>query len=210
MGGRRSVLALYDEEYVQKGFERLDLLRQLAVGWGVRSVLYPGSFVHVTPSFVIPVAIYVDTDTRARRFFDDPALGAWLSMRKEYEDEPQISFLPIDYRTIGKLPQRVDLLLSQHAGLVSKNCSRFLKRGGLLLANDSHGDASFAQLSAEFELVAVVHRRAGRHRIATESLDRFFILKGGRPAVEQIETRGRGFGYTKAATAYLFRKSRAA
>jgi hypothetical protein len=33
--------------------------------------LYPGSFVHSTPSLVIPGIVYVDTDQRCKNFFED-------------------------------------------------------------------------------------------------------------------------------------------
>ena len=207
MGRRRSSLALYDQEYVKKDFERLDLFRQLATEWGIRSALYPGSFVHVTPSFVIPVTIYADTDARARRFFCDPALRAFLLERKEYDIEPQVTFLPVDYMKLKTRFKAVDLLVSQYAGFVSKGCSPFLKLNGLLLANDSHGDASLAKLDPQFELVAVVQRRSGRHSISIKNLDQYFIAKRpGSVTAEEIEKRGRGIGYKQAATAYLFRK----
>ena len=35
------------------------------------TVLYPGSFVDIAPSFVFPNVVYVDLDKRAKRFFGD-------------------------------------------------------------------------------------------------------------------------------------------
>ncbi len=54
--------------------ERLGLFVLLADSFGIRSALYPGSFTHLTPAFVFPTTCFVDTDRRAARFFEDPAV----------------------------------------------------------------------------------------------------------------------------------------
>ncbi len=38
----------------------------------------------------------------------------------------------------------VDLIISQYAGFVGQETKRYLKEGGILLCNDSHGDATLA------------------------------------------------------------------
>lgn len=40
---------VYQEHFVEKGFERLDLFLLLRDRYGIRSAIYPGSFVHITP-----------------------------------------------------------------------------------------------------------------------------------------------------------------
>jgi hypothetical protein len=140
---RNNPLKLYNEYFVERDFERLDLFQLLAEKYGIKSALYPGSFVHITPSFVYPVTTYVDTDKRAKTFFDDVSVRDFVAKRKTYAEEAKITFYPQDYRTqINEIVERFDLLISQYAGFVSQYCKRYLKIGGVLLVNNSHGDAS--------------------------------------------------------------------
>ena len=46
-----------------------------------------------------------------------------------------------------------DLLISQYAGFVSQHCKKYLKIGGILLVNNSHGDASMAKLDDDYKFV---------------------------------------------------------
>jgi len=59
---------LYNQYFVEKSFERKDLFEALQIMYGCRSALYPGSFIHITPSFIFPEVIYVDSDTPAKKF----------------------------------------------------------------------------------------------------------------------------------------------
>ena len=202
-----NVLKLYHDEYCKKRFERLDLFRELARRYGVRSVLYPGSFVHVTPSFVFPVAVYADTDKRVQRFFRNPDLLPFIASRREYETDPTIQFRAADYQELDEPVASFDLLVSQYAGFVSPSCKRFLRAGGILLVNDSHGDASMARLDPELELTGAVMLRSGRCQIVESSLGQYFVPK--KPAAltrAWLESKMRGVAYKKTASAYLFTK----
>jgi hypothetical protein len=53
--------ARYDE-YVAKRGDELGLFQQVARFAAVERLLYPGSYVHITPSLVFDVVVYVDTD----------------------------------------------------------------------------------------------------------------------------------------------------
>ena len=65
---------LYEKYYTSNGFERADLFEMLVDKFGSKQALYPGSFVHITPSFAIPSVTYVDSDRRCPGFFADPAM----------------------------------------------------------------------------------------------------------------------------------------
>lgn len=52
-------LQLYKEHFVDKQFERLQLFLLLNALYTIKSVLYPGSFVHMTPSFVFPKTVLI-------------------------------------------------------------------------------------------------------------------------------------------------------
>jgi len=53
--------------------DRWRLFSAVAEAVDATTVLYPGSFVDVAPSFVFPAVTYVDADDRAAAFFDDRA-----------------------------------------------------------------------------------------------------------------------------------------
>lgn len=71
-------------------------------------------------------------------------------------------FVKKDYRELVEEVQKYDLLISQYAGFVSKYCKAYLKRDGILIVNDSHGDASMAYLDSEFSLISVVNQQDGK------------------------------------------------
>ena len=204
-----SAIALYHQHYVEKDFERIDMFRLLVDRFGTRTALYPGSFVHVSPSLVIPSVTYVDSDRRCPSFFADPAIQAMVEERREYPEQPDIRFIAGDYATT--IPDDVgpfDLLISQWAGPVSQVCKRWLRAGGILLANDSHVDASLAQVDPDYQLVAVLERRSGgRHLLSEDHLDAFFLPKSGvPPEPSELQRRTRPPRYTRVAAQYLFRR----
>ena len=206
----KTALQLYQKYYVDREYEGLDLFQLLRDQYGVQSALYPGSFVHVTPSFVFPVTAYVDSDRQAKRAFGDPELLQLIRQRQEYDQDPQVVFYAADYTTpFGAQDESFDLLVSQYAGLISRSCKRYLRIGGLLLANNSHGDAGIAALDPDYRLAAVTDRCRGRYRVSESNLDAYFIpKKQGQNTSEIIEQLGRGIAYTKTATSYLFRRVR--
>jgi hypothetical protein len=204
----KDALALYRQYYVDKDFERLDLFQRLAKDYGIESALYPGSFVHITPSLVYPVTTYVETDARAKAFFADPDVHTFIDRHKIYDREPLVTFHAADYRRdFGEAEERYDLLISQYAGLVSEPCKRYLKIGGLLLVNNSHGDAGMSSLDDDYALVAIANRRGGTYRLSERDLDAYFLPKAQITVTrEYLEELGRGIGYTKSASSYIFRR----
>jgi hypothetical protein len=205
----KNPLELYQEHFVAKDFERLELFQRLREKYSIVSAIYLGSFVHVTPSFVYPVTTYVEMDKRARKFFEDPELDAFIKARKIYAEDPQITFYAQDYQqAIAGEDEQYDLLISQYAGFVSRYGKRYLKIGGLLLANNSHGDASMAALDDDFVCVGVVLKQGSSYRVSEQNLSAYFIPK--KPidvTVAYLEQLQKGIGYTKTASSYLFRRA---
>ena len=102
---------------------------------------------------VYPVTVYADTDRRAKKFFNDPWLLEFVEKNKRYEENPVIRFYPNDYSdSLGENPGSFDLLISQYAGFVARDCKRYLRAEGLLVANNSHGDASMASIDRDYRL----------------------------------------------------------
>ena len=194
-------------EYRESIGDRSGLFAALAEGWPVERALYPGSYVDLSPSTALPSVTYVDNDARAAKFFADPDLvSADLAGRTGPGVDPEVRFLAADYTKPLDVPEHsMDLLISLYAGPVWDNCRRYLRPGGLLLANTSHGDASLAALEPNLRLVAAAHHANGRYRLATEGLGEYLIPKRADAADgELIRSSGRGIAYTRSAFAYLF------
>lgn len=187
--------------------DRSGLFSALADAWPIGRVLSPGSYVDLSPSTAFPSVVYVDTDTRARRFFADRDLvTSELAGRARPGAGRDVRFLGTDYTHPLDLPDaNADLLISLFAGPVWEHCRRYLRQGGWLLANTSHGDASLAALDPTMRLVAAVHHRGGRYRPVTNRLDRYLVpTRPEKVDADQIRTSGRGVAYTFTAFAYLF------
>ena len=176
----------------------------------LRTVLYPGSWVDVTASFVWPEVTYLDSDRRARQFFDDVD-GVDELLAQRAGTAPTWHFLARDYTDELPLADAAyDLLVSLYAGLISEHCTQHLRIGGLLLANSSHGDVAMAHLDGRYELAGVVERDGEGYRVRTDGLDRHLVPKkqGLDVTPELIRSTGRGIAYTTAPAAYLFRRVR--
>lgn len=131
---------LWEEQNRHPG-DRLRLFRAVGDFTGDTPVLYPGSFVDLAPSFVFDSVTYVDNDRQAARFFSDATgVNEIISRHRLHPSEADWRFIPADYQTELDLPdQSVGLLVSLYAGFVSEHCTRYLRSGGWLLVNPSHG-----------------------------------------------------------------------
>ncbi|MGB7447511.1 MAG: class I SAM-dependent methyltransferase [Ornithinimicrobium sp.] len=187
--------------------DRSGLFHALAGAWPIDRALYPGSYVDLSPSAAIASVTYVDNDIRAARFFaDSDVLRAELAGRTSPGSGVDVRFLAADYtQDLDVLEGSMDLLISLYAGPVWEHAHRYLRPGGWLLANTSHGDASLAALDESLRLVAAVHVGAGHHRLVTDRLDEYLIPKRPQTAdADLIRSSGRGIAYTRPAFAYVF------
>ena len=201
-------LNLYKEFYIDRDYELVALFRLLNERFDIHKVLYPGSYVHIAPSFIFPEVVYVDSFHKAKSFFDEPEVANFLKQRKEYQQEAHFTFSPQDYQKYLDLePSSFDLLISLYAGLISPACKRYVRSGGLILVNNSHGDASIAALDPELSFVGAIDHRSGLFRLDEHNLEEYFIPKHPEKFTEEkIRKSGKGVGFTKTAFVYLFRK----
>lgn len=172
------------------------------------TVLYAGSYVDITPSLIWPTVTYVDTDRRAAQFFGDAEGVAELLDELGAPTPRQVEFLHADYTVELDLDdESFDLLVSMYAGPVSHHCGRYVRPGGLLFVNPSHGDTALASIDPRFELVGAVVSQSGGYRLRTDGLDRYLVPKREVDlTVDGILASGRGIAYTKPAFAYLFER----
>jgi len=208
-------VARFHAEYDWHPDDRVRLFRAVAELIRPMTVLYPGSYVDIGPSVAFDDVVYVDTDKRAERFFDQTEAVEELIIQKRTAlpgstaNPFTVRFHAADYRK--PLPVQdgsVQFLVSLYAGFVSEYCTRYLADGGWLLANNSHGDASMATLNPDYSLFAVINSRSESYRPSTRNLETYLIPKRGQPpTVDDLHRTNRGIAYTKAPFAYLFQKT---
>lgn len=203
---RERTRSLWEQQNRHPG-DRHRLFAVLADTFPASRVLYPGSFVDIAPSFVFESVTYVDTDRRAAAFFDD-ADGVNEITSRHREGDTEWRFIRADYTVDFEVPlAHFDLLISLYAGFVSEHCSRYLRAGGLLLANPSHGDVAMASIDPHYRLAAVVNARSGQYSVRSDDLETYLIPK--QPAEinpELLHRSGRGIAYTRSPYAYVFQR----
>jgi hypothetical protein len=172
-------------------------------------VLYPGSYVDISPSFVWPSVTYVDIDRRAGRFFDDRVGVQELLVEHGVDPTSRtVRFIGSDYTEALDLGEvEFDLLISLYAGFISEACTHHLRVGGTLLVNPSHGDAAMASIDPRYRLGAVVRSRSGEYAADARNLDTYLVPKRDVEVTrESLHASGRGVAYTKAPFGYLFER----
>jgi len=108
----------YKKYYVNRDYEQVDLWRLLRNRFGISQVIYPGSYIQISPSFIFPCVIYIDSDKNAIRFFQGSKVIELVNQRKEYSEDPDIIFHGVDYRNLVEgYHSKFDLLISCMEGL---------------------------------------------------------------------------------------------
>lgn len=198
---------LWAKQDQHKG-DRWRLFQTVAASFPANKVLYAGSYVDVAPSFVYDDVTYVDTDKRAAAFFSDNEGVKEIIHQNEGNAAANVQFIHQDYRLLDLEEQSFDMLISLYAGFISEPCGKFLRVGGVLLVNSSHGDAALAALDERFELAGVVTSSKGKYKVRTDGLANYLIPKKTQDVTREfIKTIGRGIAYTKPAIAYLFKRT---
>jgi len=192
-----------------KRFDRYDVFLEIAKHFPIKKVMYPGSYIHITPSMIFPEVIYVDNDKKAKAFFRNQSeILEMIEKKKNYNEKTIIKFEPKDYwDDLSIQIGYFDLLISQYAGFVSQACKKYLKKGGMLLANDSHGDATLAKLDSDFVFIGVLEYHNGNYKIRNEDLDQYFTFKRDRPIdIDKVKKTMKGPKYKTTSEYYIFKK----
>lgn len=172
-------------------------------------MLYPGSYVHITLAFVFIEIIFNDVYEKLHSFYNSKEIYEYILSRRENAKEPMYKYIQGDYRQDLPIEENYfDLLISQYAGFIARPCAKYLKSGGIFIANDSHGDASMANLLPEYKFIAVMRRGSdAKFSHSSRNLDSYFIPKKPQEiTLKKLEKRGKGFAYTKYVSNYVFRK----
>jgi hypothetical protein len=178
-----------------------------------RKVLYAGSWIHVTPSLVFPYVVYVDLFSKMEKFFTNSELLGYIKKHTQYRTKPRLDFHQSDYqKKFGEKEASFDLLLSLSSGFVSQACASYLKKDGLLLANNEHYDASMAYTDPRFKVIGVF-KTPNNLTQSEEEIENYFITTKGTPItleiVEEDSKRSPSrakYKLEKNAPLYLFQK----
>lgn len=207
---RAGTRKLWEKQDQHEG-DRWRLFQAIAEAVDADRVLYAGSYVDVAPSFVWPSVTYVDVDRRAARFFDDTeGVHEIIAAHPPPPERVVYDFIAGDYTdSLPFEPESFDLLISLYGGFVSEHCTRYLRVGGSLLVNPSHGDAALASLDHRYALSGVVQSRSGAYSVSVADLDTYLAPeKPDQVTRELVHRTGRGVAYTRSAFAYLFLRVR--
>lgn len=155
----------------------LEPLKKIREMFDIKNVLYPGSWIHLTPSLVFPIVVYVDFFSKMESMFNDPELLHYIYSNSETTKKPTIKFHKTDYRKgIAEQKESFDLLISLSGGFVSKYCSLYLKKNGILFANNEHYDAIQAFVDEDFLPIGVF--KSNRLLIQQpEHIQEYFVTK---------------------------------
>ncbi len=207
----RSNLAidLYRKHYLDIGFERAGLFRAIKKKYDCNYALYPGSFVHITPSFFFPHVVYVDQHPTAKEFFADlEAVVQYIDRNKQYKRSSYVRFMAQDYSTaLPLMDENFDLLIALYSGGISQACKKYLKIGGILLTNNHHNDAGDAVLDDEFTLISVVKYRRDTYTVIENDRDGLSVpkRKAGRTKSD-VRQVSNGIEYIENQDYYIFRR----
>lgn len=190
--------------YTNKIGNRKELYKVVAKKYVIYTAIYPGSHIDITPSLVIPKVTYIDNFKGAIKFFKNMVIiEKYIEQNKDYADLCKIDFIGQDYTQPLEI-EPVDLIISQYAGFVGKETKKYLKIGGILLCNDSHGDATLAKFDEDFEFIGMVDYN---NKIQSNNLEAYFKLPKEKAVdIKTVKEKMKGLKYTLAAENYLFRK----
>ncbi len=197
------MILLYNKNYSKKD-DLIGLFRKIKRKFNPKKVLYPGSYIHITPSFIFPDVTYVDSLKKIDKFFESEDVKKLIKKNKEYRKKERFKFYNQDYSR--KLPERLgsfDLVISLFGGFIGQAVKRYLKKGGILVCNDSHGDASMANLDKDYKLIAVY----SSDDISEKNINEYFMPKKDiRITKKLLKKTMKGIKYTRSPFVYIFRK----
>ena len=197
------MVSSYESYYGGRADPLFRALGSLKTKFEPETLMYPGSWVHITPSLVFPQCSYLDLTSKLKAGFESEEVALYLQRHKEYSGAAHLAFYAVEYSAFASRTS-FDLVISLGAGFVSQACKPWLKKGGLLLASDSNRDGMMASTDPDFELIGA---HLDNWSYAKRTLASFFIVgdKNGK-AISRAQVEGKRVPkLTKTANYYLFR-----
>jgi len=192
----------------------LEPLRLIWIKFRIKNVLYPGSWIHLTPSLVFPLVVYVDFFSKMQSMFNDNELNQYIKTNSDVKINPIIKYHELDYRNgIPEDEESFDLLISLSGGFVSDYCNSYLRKNGILFANNEHYDAIKAFTNEKFLPIGVFTSNLKLIQ-KPESVQKYFLTKNNETITSEmvLENSKRPpskakYKLEKKALFYLFKKT---
>lgn len=192
------------KEYSSKIGDRKLIYKSVVKEYDIKMAIYPGSHIDIAPFLVIPKVTYIDNFKGAIKFFKEiETIEKYIEENKDYKSLCEIEFIGEDYRSSLNV-EKVDIIISQYTGFVGQYTKHYLKVGGILLANDSHGDASLARFDDDFGFIGIID---SKNNINNNSLEDYFKLPKEKTIdLVGVKVKMKGLKYTHRVENYLFDK----
>jgi hypothetical protein len=205
-----STIDLYKKYYGSIQFDRANLFKLIKETYNCSEVLYPGCFIHITPSFFFPHVVYVDRNPDAVKFFADmDGVLQFINHNKNYKRTPYVRFIAQDYTTAMPLEDRqFDLVLSLYAGGISRVCKKYLKIGGILLTHNFQNEAGDAAADASLQLIAAIRFHKKAYTLIEDSPDTILSLRGKAKTKRVLKQTSSGVECSENEDYFIFRRYR--
>ncbi len=198
-----NVERMYDTYYKNIDFERAGLFEFLSSRYNVKTVLYPGCSIHVTPSFYFRHVVYVDRSDIAKDFFshaDD--VERLIGKRKVYAQRSFFKFYGMDCRVSSVMPEAgFDLLLGIFAGSLVLDFVKYLNPGGIVVMNEFNDEMRDVFGNPSLRLSEVITCRNGSYAVEKPGTVR------KRKTVKNMVRTNRGFSFRDNDEYFVFEKA---
>lgn len=172
---------LYNKYFKSIDFERLGLFKCIKETFKSETVIYIGSSIHITPSFVFQNVTYLDRSEMSKEFFSHLSdVKNIIKSNKEYQLEPYLCYKHQDY--LKYIPKKqYDLCISIFTSNSTDGVMEYIKPGGLLI---------FLPLSD-----VLISQSEKLSYLGHIKLENRYIFKEGRPSgsVKTVKNRNKVF-----------------
>ena len=91
------MLNLYEKYHSKKEYTSIGLFREIKKRFNPTRILYPGCYVHITPSLISPDVVYVDSFRNMQKFYESLQVKEFIEKNKEYSEKTNLKFHHQDY-----------------------------------------------------------------------------------------------------------------
>lgn len=146
---------LYNKFYRSIGFERREVFEYIKKVYSPKTVLYPGSSIHITPSFYFQHVVYIDNSELSQTFFQNiQETNEIIYQNKIDKNSHYFKFIYKDFTKELLLRENsFDLLISLFSGQQIQYCQKYLKVNGLILATDLFSGLEYMSGSNKYLLI---------------------------------------------------------
>ena len=199
-------IKMYNKYYAERKYELLELWKSLKRKYEITRVIYPGSYIQISPSFYFDFTIYIDNNKNANKFFKNKQeIKKFIKSKNE---KNKFKFYFQDYNDdVDEEINSFDLLISLYAGFVTDNNLKYIKKGGYILVNNSHNDAINCYHNKKLKLIGVTNGNKNDIKDSKQILNQCFIPKKPKK-VEDFKKKKhmKTIGFTKSYKYYIFQK----